>query len=77
MSNTMGNEKVCTSSSNNVAGWILLAEDAERDIAGARLRVKQLSEAARIFRRNAESGIPFPVISGIEAQNGRGVPSPR
>jgi hypothetical protein len=38
----------------------MLAEDAERDIAKARERIKQLGQAARIFRRNAESGIAFP-----------------
>jgi len=41
-------------------GWILLAEDAEKDAAKARERVEKLSQAARIFRRNAESGMPFP-----------------
>jgi hypothetical protein len=41
-------------------GWIALAEDAERDAAKARERCEQLTEAARIFRKNAESGMELP-----------------
>jgi hypothetical protein len=37
---------------NKSTEWIQLAEDAERDAAKARERSKQLTEAARIFRRN-------------------------
>ena len=40
--------------------WVRLAEDAERDIENARKRIRQLAQAARIFRKNAESGIAFP-----------------
>ncbi len=46
--------------SNILSGWVELAEDAERDIAKAKERIKQLREAARIFRRNEETGIAFP-----------------
>jgi hypothetical protein len=38
------------------SGWIQLAEDAERDAEKALERSNNLKEAARIFRRNAESG---------------------
>jgi hypothetical protein len=40
------------------SGWARLAEDAERDAEKALTRSQELSEAARIFRRNARSGEP-------------------
>jgi hypothetical protein len=53
---------------NKSTEWIQLAEDAERDAAKARERSKQLTEAARIFRRNAESGTPFPQLDSHDSQ---------
>lgn len=61
MSNKNCKRKILRQSNNPASGWIELAEDAERDIVRARLRIKQLTEAARIFRRNAESGMDFPL----------------
>jgi hypothetical protein len=64
MSKTKVNKKMLRQSKIEVSvGWIQLAEDAEQDAEKARLRNKQLSEAARIFRQNAESGTPFPLES--------------
>jgi hypothetical protein len=48
--------------------WVQLAEDAERGAEKALTRSKQLSEAARIFRRNAESGEPFAQSAGRESK---------
>lgn len=42
-------------------GWILMAEDAERDAAKARERSEQFLKAARIFKENAENRVPFPL----------------
>jgi hypothetical protein len=62
MSNTEVKHKNVRRKGNaTLDGWILLAEDAERDAARARERSEQLSQAARIFRKNAEGGVPFPV----------------
>lgn len=62
MPNIIVKKKMLDHSSNakESAGWLQLAEDAEKDAKKARLRSEQLSEAARIFRRNAESGFAFP-----------------
>jgi len=40
--------------------WKGLAEHAEDVIPRAKLRIKLLREAARIFRQNSENGSPFP-----------------
>jgi hypothetical protein len=48
--------------------WMRLAEDAERDAAKARERSKQLAEAARIFRQNAESGTLFPQLDNHDSE---------
>lgn len=53
---------------NKMGEWIQLAEDAERDAAKARERSKQLTEAARIFRQNAESETPFPQPDSHDSQ---------
>jgi hypothetical protein len=37
-------------------GWVLMAEDAEREAAKARERSDQLLKAARMFKDNAENG---------------------
>lgn len=56
MSNKRVKQKIIRLPSKDLTSlWIAMAEDAERDIAEARSRIKQLSEAARIFRLNAES----------------------
>src|ERR1017187_6615178 len=60
LSNTRVKQKIVRQSNAVESRWSELAEDAERDIEKARLRIKQLREAARIFRRNAESGFAFP-----------------
>ena len=46
---------------DQASNWLELAEDAERDAAKAGERSKQLREAARIFRENAESKTPWPL----------------
>jgi hypothetical protein len=53
-----------TPNRNEKSVWVQLAEDAERDAEKALTRSKQLSEAARIFRRNAESGESFAQSAG-------------
>ena len=63
MSNTRVKREILRPSNKSGSPWIELAEDAERDIAKARLRAKQLGEAARIFRRNAETGVAFPLAT--------------
>lgn len=60
MSNTNVKYKMIRQSKITPSLWIDLAEDAEREIAKARERIKQLGQAARIFRRNAESGVASP-----------------
>jgi hypothetical protein len=61
MSKTKSKRKVLDNQSNKTpVGWVALAEDAERDATKARERCEQLTEAARIFRKNAESGVQFP-----------------
>jgi hypothetical protein len=67
MSKTNVKRKVLDTSSN----WLKLAEDAERDAIKARERGKQLSEAARIFRGNAQSGMPWPEqkVTRLHAQS--------
>lgn len=61
MPNTNVKSKMLDLQSNmKRAGWIQLAEDAEADIAKAKLRIAQLTEASRIFRKNAETGMPWP-----------------
>lgn len=60
MSKTSVKKKRLDEASNVKSGWMELAEDAERDAVKARKRCEQLTEAARIFRRNAESGTRFP-----------------
>lgn len=72
MSNTHVNHKNLRRSNAGVSMWIRLAEDAENDIAKAKQRIRQLADAARIFRHNGESGIPFPKAGssrGIFGQN--------
>jgi hypothetical protein len=59
MPNIIVKRKVLDVTSN----WIKLAEDAERAALKARERSKQLAEAARIFRQNADSGTPWPAQS--------------
>jgi hypothetical protein len=54
-------KKMLGTPSTAVSGWIQLAEDAEQDAEKALTRSKQLKEAAQIFRRNAESGEPWPM----------------
>ena len=66
MSNIKVKPKSVRQSNREVSKWVQLAEDAERDIESARRRIKQLGEAARIFRRNAESGIAFPLANRPE-----------
>jgi hypothetical protein len=63
MSNKNVRRKMQDRSSNDkkTMGWIRLAEDAEQDIAREKLRLDNLATAARIFRMNAEKGIPFPL----------------
>lgn len=63
MSNNRVNRKVLGAPSNTTGpiGWVQLAEDAERDAEKACSRSKQLTEAATIFRENAEKDVPFPV----------------
>ena len=59
----MSNKKVKKKrldASNHVRGsWLLLAEDAERGAIKAQERSKQLTEAAKIFRKNAEREVQF------------------
>lgn len=55
-------------SNSRVNGWILLAEDAERQAENARERSTQLTQAARIFRQNSESGTPFPQSAGHQTE---------
>jgi hypothetical protein len=62
MSNTEVKDKNVRLEENETSrGWILLAEDAERDAERARQRSDQLLRAAAIFKETAESGMPFPV----------------
>jgi hypothetical protein len=62
MSNTKVKDKTVRPQRGTTSdGWILLAEDAERDAAIARQRSEQLTAAARIFKENAENGVAFPV----------------
>jgi hypothetical protein len=69
MSKTKVKQKVLDRSSKcGASGWILLAENAERDAAKAQERSKQLIEAARIFRKNAESGMQFPQSASHESR---------
>jgi hypothetical protein len=70
MSNTKVKEKIVRHAEIvALEGWILLAEDAERDAAKARQRSEQLSSAARIFRKNAENGMPLPLESADATRN--------
>jgi len=64
MSKTNVKHKILDARSNSVkkSPWIRLAEDAERDAEKARLRSDQLTEAARIFRENAKSEVPWPTL---------------
>lgn len=66
MPNTEVNKKDVRRSKKGVENWIALAEDAEQDIERARQRIKQLREAARIFRRNAENGEPCPGVPELD-----------
>ena len=57
MSNTKSKGKTIRPSKSL---WERLADDAEQQSEAAKARSKELAEAARIFRRNAETGLPYP-----------------
>jgi hypothetical protein len=65
----MPNRKVKRKVLDHTSNWEKLAEDAERDAAKARERSEQLNKAARIFRENAENGMPWPTQSSDQNSN--------
>lgn len=62
MSNTKVKSKMIDVSSK-LTGWARLAEDADQDAKKALIRSRQLATAAKIFRSNVETGVPFPTES--------------
>jgi hypothetical protein len=63
------NKMLVTPNRDGKSPWILLAEDAEKDAATAKLRSDRLCEAARIFRLNAETGEPWPGTQSADQTN--------